>query len=214
MGVDLQSPVVGPAPTGGPAALTLDDFVIDPASEIVEACPNGCTPVSSQFNPKTGEARTVMASADCGRCAFRTSCPVRFVGGKCVLIHTPVQRHCAERRAEQATDAFAKNYAIRAGQESTNSALKRTTGLGRLRTRGLAKMRMGVLLRCAGWNLKRATAGLKARARRAGADLSAALAALAGQFALFEPIQSSPKIVIQPPWPSGQSSSPPEPRAA
>lgn len=45
----------------------------------------------------------------------------------------------------------------------------------RLRTRRLARMRMGVLLRCAGWNLKRAVAALRQRSRKAGVDLPAAL---------------------------------------
>jgi len=34
---------------------------------------------------------------------------------------------------------------------------------------------MGVLLRCAGWNLKRTVAALRMRARKAGTDLPAAL---------------------------------------
>jgi hypothetical protein len=94
-----------------------------------------------------------------------------------VLVHTPSKRRCAARRAEQATDEFAEHYAIRAGLESVNSALKRGTGLGRLRTRGLRRMRMGVLLRCAGWNMKRATAALRTRARKTQTDLAAVLAA-------------------------------------
>lgn len=204
-GVDLQSPVGGLAPADGPGALTLDDFVIDPASETVGACPNGCTPVSSTVAPKSGQTRTVMDAKDCRGCAFRPCCPVKQIGKEYVLIHNATQRRCAERRAEQATDAFAENYAIRAGQESTNSALKRSTGLGRLRTRGLLRMRMGVLLRCAGWNLKRATAALQARARRAGTDLWRALATLAGCFCAFQadPLIAGPRhaaaAVFRPP---------------
>jgi IS5 family transposase len=191
-GVDLQSPVGGQAPSD-PGALTLDDFVIDEATETVERCPNGCVPVSSQADPATGRTRTVMRTEDCQACTFRSQCPVHRAGRESVLIHRPHERRCAERRAEQATDAFAEHYAIRAGIESTNSALKRTTGLGRLRTRGLRRVRMGVLLRCAGWNLKRAAAALRNRARRAGTDLRAALKTLrkpgqtAGAFRIAAP---------------------------
>ena len=172
-GVDLQSPVGGHEVAPDP--LSLDDFVIDEKTETVERCPNGCVPVSSQVDPATGRTRTVMAAEDCRRCAFVKQCPVHPAKGQYVLIHQPLQRRCAERRAEQRTEAFAEHYAIRAGLESTHSALKRATGLGRLRTRGLKRMRLGVLLRCAGWNIKRAVAALRARARRAGAPLAQTL---------------------------------------
>jgi hypothetical protein len=172
-GVDLQSPVAGHEMD--PDQLSLDDFVIDEQTETVERCPNGCVPVSSQVDAATGRTRTVMAVEDCRRCDFVKQCPVHPAKGQYVLIHQPLQRRCAERRAEQRTEAFAENYAIRAGLESTNSALKRATGMGRLRTRGLKRMRLGVLLRCAGWNMKRAVAALRARARRAGTDLARTL---------------------------------------
>jgi len=172
-GVDLQSPVAGHEMD--PDQLSLDDFVIDEQTETVQRCPNGCVPVSSQVDPATGRTRTVMAAEDCRRCAFVEQCPVHQAKGQYVLIHQPLQRRCAERRAEQQTEAFAENYAIRAGLESTHSALKRATGMGRLRTRGLKRMRLGVLLRCAGWNIKRAVAALRARARKTGTDLARAL---------------------------------------
>ena len=86
-----------------------------------------------------------------------------------VLRHTPAERRLASRRAQQATEAFGKSYAIRAGIESLNSGLKRRTGMGRLRTRGRPRVRMAVLLRCAGWNLLRALAAMKKRIKRAAA---------------------------------------------
>ena len=161
-GVDLQSPVSGmpPQDTG---KLTVDDFVVDDRSETVSRCPNGCVPISSTHDCDKSRTRTVMNTSDCSACAFLCQCPVGKVGGKFVLTHTPGERRLAARRAEQATDAFGANYRIRAGGESVNSGLKRRTGMGRLRTRGSPRIRMGVLLRCAGWNLLRALAALKSR---------------------------------------------------
>jgi hypothetical protein len=69
-----------------------------------------------------------------------------------------------------------ENYAIRGGGESVNSGLKRKTGMGRLRVRGSPRVRMAVLLRCAGWNLFRALAALKQRGIK---DLAAVFAASA-----------------------------------
>ena len=167
-GVDLQSPVGGKPPSDE-GQLTLKDFVIEPSNETVSRCPNGCQPLSSAHDQQAGKTTTFMRQSDCSRCALRHRCPVKPSRGRFVLRHTPTERRLASRRAEQATDAFRKNYAIRAGAESLNSGLKRKTGMGRLRTRGRPRVGMAVLLRCAGWNLFRALAAMKKRNKRAAA---------------------------------------------
>jgi len=164
-GVDLQSPVGGTAPQNE-GDLTVDDFVIDEQSETVERCPNGCKPQSSTHDADTGKTTTVMRSSHCAGCEFGSQCPVKRSGGQFVFHHTPAQRRLAARRAEQSTDAFKENYAIRAGGESVNSGLKRKTGMGRVRTRGRPRVSMAVLFRCAGWNMMRALAALKKRGIR------------------------------------------------
>jgi len=164
-GVDLQSPTSGMSPQEE-GTLTVDDFVIDETREIVERCANGCEPTSSEYDAGKGETTTVMASSDCGACEDRSECPVKEVRGQFVLRHTPAQRRLAARRAEQATDAFREHYAVRSGGESVNSGLKRRTGMGRVRTRGSPRVRLAVMLRCAGWNLFRALAAFKKRGIR------------------------------------------------
>jgi hypothetical protein len=174
--VDLQSPVGGKPPAEG--QLTLNDFVIDPSDETVSRCPNGCQPRSSVHDEQTGRTTTVMSASDCSACAMRGRCPVKPAHGHFVLRHTPAERRLATRRAQQATDAFRKDYAIRAGIESLNSGLKRRTGMGRLRTRGRPRVRMAVLLRCAGWNVFRALAAQKKRNKRAAAAAAGTLCRL------------------------------------
>lgn len=160
--VDLQSPVAG-APQQNPDDLTIDDFVVSDETQTVECCPNGHEPVSSVHDPDKGRTRTVMAAAHCLACPCRNQCPVKQVRGEYVIEHTPAEHRLASRRAEQATEAFRENYAIRGGGESVNAGLKRKTGMGRLRVRGSPRIRMAVLLRCAGWNLFRALAAMKQR---------------------------------------------------
>ncbi|MCU0913545.1 MAG: transposase [Planctomycetes bacterium] len=46
----------------------------------------------------------------------------------------------AGRRREQQKEVFRTRYRRRSGIESTNSGLKRRTGLGRLRVRGRARV--------------------------------------------------------------------------
>lgn len=55
-GVDLQSPVGGRPPQKDDD-LTVDDFVIDERTELVERCPNGCEPESSVHDDRTGTRR-------------------------------------------------------------------------------------------------------------------------------------------------------------
>ena len=77
-----------------------------------------------------------------------------------------MKRKAGTGNLTQKTDAFRENYAIRAGGESTNSGLKRKTGLGRVRTRGRPRVSLAVILRCAGWNVFRALTTLKKRGIR------------------------------------------------
>jgi hypothetical protein len=174
-GVDLQSPVPG-APKQNPGDLTIDDFVVDEETQTVERCPNGHEPISSVHDHDQGQTKTVMAASHCCSCPHRDECPVRPVRDEYVIEHTPAEHRTAARRAEQATDAFRENYAIRGGGESVNSGLKRKTGMGRLRVRGSPRVRMAVLLRCAGWNLFRALAAMKRRGIKDWATVFAASA--------------------------------------
>ena len=198
-GVDLQSPAAGNPPQND--TLTVDDFAIDEASETVERCPAGCVPRSSVHDSEKGRTRTVMSASDCGSCAFALQCPAQRDGARYVLDHTPAQRRIAARRAEQTTDAFKENYSIRAGGESVNSGLKRKTGMGRLRTRGLPRVRMAVLFRCAGWNLFRALATLRKRGIRnfkaAAASLGRIVSGFGGRQTGVKPFAVGPQPILR-----------------
>ncbi len=162
-GVELVGPVPGAAPAEGPEDLTLDDFVIDEATEQVVCCPDGQTPVSSVHDPVQGKTRTTMPTAGCGRCAFRAHCPVQAGPDGYRLEHTPKQRRVAGRRREQQTEVFRQRYRRRNGIESTNSGLKRRTGLGRLRVRGRLRVFQAIYLKVTGWNILRAAVCTKMR---------------------------------------------------
>ncbi len=104
----------------------------------------------------------------------------------------------SQRRKEQETDDFKVKYRQRSGIESTNSLLKRVTGLGRLRVRGKASVFQSLLLKVAGWNILRASSSM-----RLMASLKGLLAALAGliqslvnqlKMKAFHPQQNSKKI--------------------
>ena len=184
-GVDLQSPVSG-STSQKDGDLTLDDFVIDEESETVARCPNGCEPVSSVHDSESEKTTTVMCPSDCDSCEFASQCPVEKSGSRYVLHHTPAQRRLATRRAEQATDEFDENYSIRGGIESTNSGVKRKTGLGCLRVRGRPRVQMSIQLKCAGWNILRALSIMKMRGIRDILAVAATYRVFIFDFCLFQ----------------------------
>ena len=71
-----------------------------------------------------------------------------------------------QRRAEQQTAEWKKQYAKRSGLEGVHEALNRTTGLKKLRVRGTAAVFTSLYLKVAGWNIRTAAAILRCRARR------------------------------------------------
>jgi len=157
-GVDLQAPVARGKAAKPQGALSIDDFVVDEASEIIERCPAGHAPLASQHDAESGKTRTDMPAEACGSCAFFEKCPARRVRDGYRVTHTAKERRLAARRGEQATDAFKANYRIRAGIESTNSGVKRRTGLGRLRCRGAPRVFHKIVMKVCGWNVLRAAA--------------------------------------------------------
>ena len=157
-GVDLQSPVAGKQTGQAVHRLTIDDFVIDEATETVERCPAGHEPIRSEHDPDSGKTRTEMPSEACGNCAHFEECPVRHVRGRYIVDHTARERRLAERRREQTTEAFKEHYRIRAGIESTNGGLKRRMGFGRLRCRGRPRVFHKIVMKVCGWNVLRAAA--------------------------------------------------------
>jgi len=144
-------------------SLNIDDFVVDESTEKVLRCPAGHTPVSSELNPANGKVRTVMPASACSQCPFFGECPVYLAKGEYRLVHRRRVRRLAARRREELTEAFRERYRLRAGIESTNSALKRKLGLGRLRVRGRPRVFHAVYCKIAGWNILRAAVSSKMR---------------------------------------------------
>jgi len=161
--------LIGPTPKSGTTKcqdddkLNIDDFDIDEKTEKVLCCPAGHTPLSSVNSKRSGKTKTVMPQSACGQCDFVNECPVRKNGNEYILKHTAKQRRNARRRREENTDGFRQRYRMRSGIESTNSGLKRRTGLGRLRVRGMPAVFNAIYLKIAGWNILRAAVCAKMR---------------------------------------------------
>jgi hypothetical protein len=166
LGVDLIGPVSGRAPATDPEALSVDDFAWDERTGTIDVCPAGHAPMSCSHDATTTQTRIEMPASACGECPFRQQCPIEKTrDGKFTLEFTDKERRLAGRRVEETTEVFKERYAPRSGIESTNSGLKNRLGLGCLRVRGRGSVFRVILHKVAGWNVLRAAASTKLRAR-------------------------------------------------
>jgi hypothetical protein len=165
-GVDLIGPVPGRTPEVGPEMLSVDDFAWDERTGLIDACPAGHAPTSCSRDAQEARTRFEMPASACSECPFRKQCPIKSTNnGTFTLDVSDKERRLAGRRVEEATEVFKARYAARSGIESTNSGLKNRLGLGHLRVRGRGSVFRVLLHKVAGWNVLRAAASEKLRAR-------------------------------------------------
>jgi hypothetical protein len=107
----------------------------------------------------------------CARLGVRLLSPVGGVEPKtekeprhwCSKAERERKARLAQRRAEEETPEWRREYAQRSGIEGVNRALDATTGLKQLRVRGTRAVTVAVSLKATGWNIM---AAAKIRAHR------------------------------------------------
>ena len=168
-GIDLITPTPGKCPTRqvDSEQLTVADFTVEPGVKIgpwgreipdpkCVACPAGLPPVRSFYNHGSEQIEILQLPAVCNACPLRDRCPTRDASGWKIVTISLKKVRLINRRRRECTEEFQGKYRKRSGIESTNSLLKRVTGLGRLRVRGRASVFMSIYLKVAGWNVLRA----------------------------------------------------------
>lgn len=157
-GVALISPASGKANPRDtdPQQLTEADFVIDEQANCCTACPAGHTPHRAHYNEYLDQHHIMMLPWTCQACPLLARCPIRPDPMLFEIRINGKKRRLIVRRRLQQTPEFKSRYRLRSGIESTNSLVKRVTGLGRLRVRGRAAVFHAIRLKVAGWNLLRA----------------------------------------------------------
>ncbi|TJZ91504.1 transposase [Actinacidiphila oryziradicis] len=117
------------------------DFTIDWAGEKA-VCPAGKTSAAWNPNVQNGVPKTVIsfAALDCIPCPFKEQCTSARSNRRQISLQphelTEAIRHA---RAQQQTDEWNQDYALRAGVEGTIRQVTHTAGLRRARYRGLTK---------------------------------------------------------------------------
>ena len=134
-------------------------------------CPVGCRPIGhrilSAHNTKHRSLHAMFAGDVCRSCKMLEQCPVRAPNhrdrgcqprdtvGDFRLEITPELRLRDQMYSEQQTRRWKERYKIRAGIEATNSELKRSHGIGRLRVRRAVRVCFAVACKLAACNIKR-----------------------------------------------------------
>ena len=150
LGVEVISPVMG-APKE--ATLSLADFPMQQGT--IVACPQGHVPVKAKRGKKNAMS-LAFASEHCSVCPLQDRCPVKPGRQRHYLRFNLKALRIAERRAREHTPEFKDKYRWRAGIESTFSEMDKTTGIKRLRVRGLSAVGYCARLKAIGVNLFRA----------------------------------------------------------
>jgi len=160
LGTEVQSPVGGrEAATQAPAALTAGDFDIDLTHARAPHCPAGHEAIEHIRDEALQTVEAVFDGSRCAQCPQRETCPTTPRDDGHRELKTSLHAAVLERRRRyQATPEFQQDYNIRAGIEATNSELKRSQGLGKLRVRGSPAVTLAVYLKCTACNLKRMVA--------------------------------------------------------
>ena len=170
-GIDLITPTPGKCPVNQVDSehFTVADFKIEPGVKIgpwgreipdpkCVACPAGLAPLRSDYDHGLEQIVVLQLAEVCNACPLQERCPVRDSWGSKIVTIPLKQIRLVNRRRRERTPEFQGKYRKRSGIESTNSLLKRVTGLGRLRVRGQRSVFMSIYLKVAGWNVLRAAA--------------------------------------------------------
>ncbi len=146
-----------------------------------------------------------MPASACSECPFRKQCPIKSTNdGRFTLEVSDKERRLAGRRVEEATEVFQERYAARFGDRVDQQRFEESSGPGAF-AGPWSRPRIPVLLhKVAGWNLLRAAASEKLRARmrvevaktfKSGADsgpIARPLAPIFGQWDVVPMVLEAP----------------------
>jgi hypothetical protein len=176
--IELIAPVPGKSPEHPikEGMLTAADFSVEMKEKrfqngerrtepTVSRCPGGFEAFASNYDHLRDTVHFHQDANVCVECPLFEQCPVDGSNMVLSISINSKQTRLIRRRRNQETEEFKKKYRKRSGIEATNSGLKRTTGLSRLRVRGKASVFNAMLLKIAGWNIMRSSTNSKLLAR-------------------------------------------------
>lgn len=136
-----------------PNELSLTDFRFEGNS--VTSCPEGHSPIEQIHKPEHARHIARFALEQCGNCPRLEHCPVRCRKRFYSLLFSDRQALLAQRRQQLSKEDYRRKCRLRPAIEGTISQFKRKLHNGKLRVRGLRKVRNSVILMAIGINFGR-----------------------------------------------------------
>ena len=121
---------------------------------------------------------------------------------RCSKKERELKARLAQRRAEQETAEWRREYAARSGIEGVHRALDVTTGCKRLRVRGQRAVTVAVTLKATGWNIMAAAKIQRYRNRKAKVRAQQALLGSMGRLKTRAQRHRRPRLVTPGPFPT------------
>jgi hypothetical protein len=133
--------------------LSLTDFRFDGNS--IVSCPRGHAPREQIHKPQDGRHIARFAIEQCSSCPSVENCPVRCRKRFYSLLFDDRQGLLAQRRQQLSKEDYRHKCRLRPAVEGTISQFKQKLHNGKLRVRGLGKVRNSVILMAIGINFGR-----------------------------------------------------------
>ena len=139
--------------------LSLRDFHFDGKSTIA-SCPEGCSPIEQIHKPESGRHVVRFAKDICGACPRENECPAMCRKHFYSLAFSDRQALLAQRRQQLSQEDYRSKCRLRPAIEGTISQFKQKMRNGKLRIRGLSRIRNSIILMAIGINFGRVWAYL------------------------------------------------------
>ena len=133
--------------------LSLTDFRFDGNS--ITSCPEGHSPTEQIHKSEHARHIAHFASEQCSNCPQLEHCPVRCRKRFYSLLFNDRQALLAQRRQQLSKEGYRRKCRMRPAIEGTISQFKRKLRNGKLRVRGLGRVRNSVILMAIGINFGR-----------------------------------------------------------
>jgi len=162
--VDHVCPPAGELPDG----FGVIDFTLDADGKRVKQCPIGRLCEENRVNEKFRKTTSYFNVEGCRSCPGSHDCPVKITKRKARLEWEWKRPRLEARRLQFEEDEETKRlFRQRSGGEATNSVLKNSLGLERIRRRGHAKTTLMVFMAAAALNVRRTHQWLLRKAEEA-----------------------------------------------
>jgi len=138
--------------------LSLRDFHFD--GRPIASCPEGCSPIEQIHKPESGRHVVRFAKPICRACPRANECPARCRKHFYSLAFSDRQALLAQRRQQLSQEDYRSQCRLRPAIEGTVSQFKQKMRNGKLRIRGLARIRNSIILMAIGINFGRVWAYL------------------------------------------------------